>query len=65
MSGSGIKGLFNKKKNKGVERAAKAAAKEQQDDGEWLASAPTKAPVRVVTSGKVADDYWYCAHSYV
>ena len=55
---SGIKGLFNKKKNKSAEKAAKAAAKEQ-DDGEWLAAAPVKAaPVRVVTSGKVVEDYW-------
>lgn len=57
---SGIQGLFNKKKNKTVEKAAKEAAKEQRDDGEWLSSAPKKASsARVVTAGKAVDDYWY------
>jgi hypothetical protein len=58
MSTGGIKGLFGKKKAKAVTDKIKAERPEQ-DDGEWLASAPVKAaPVRVATSGKVAEDYW-------
>lgn len=60
MSNSGIKGLFAKKKQKATTAKVKEEQGPPEDDGEWLTKVPEKttATVKVVTTGKLVDDYW-------